>query len=886
LVKRVNKLFQNRKMKLKFTGLIFILLILGFNSNAQVSIGSKIVDYSNPKEYFIGGITVSGVKYLDNNALIMLSGLSVGDKIRIPGDQTAKAIENLWKQGLFGNIIITVTKVEGTQVFLNINLKERPRMSSFSFKGVKKSEIDKIREKLKLTRGDVITNNMLLRAKNSIKTYFIEKGYLDTEVVIDVKEDTSRVNHVKLVFNIDKKEKVKIKNINIYGNTHFTNEKVKSFLKETKEKGNFRPMDDFESLVYNVVKDAATLKFDDMVEYTRSYFNKNIKLRIFKASKFIRDNYEEDKVSLIQAYNKEGYRDALIVKDSVYRNQDGTVNIDITINEGDRYYFGNIYWVGNTKYPDALLDKILRIQKGDVYNYELLNKNLTFNENEDDVSSLYMNDGYLFFSAKPVEVGVHNDSIDIEVRIYEGKQATIKKISIKGNTRTNDHVIIREMRTVPGQLFSRSDIIRTTRELAQLKYFNAETINPNIVPDPVDGTVDIEYQLEETSSDQIELSGGWGYGRIIGTLGVSFNNFSLKNIFKTKMWRPVPTGDGQKLSLRLQSYGQGYISYSFSFTEPWLGGKKPNAFTVSYYHSVYSYGSGRNTPDWHRFKTDGVTIGLGRRLTWPDDYFSLYTAINFQRYDLYQYTQIFTFGNGTGTYNNISFNVTLARNSIDFPIYPRNGSNVSVSVDFTPPFSGFSSRNYATLDDTEKYTWLEYHKWNLLAAYFTPIYKNLVLMARAKFGFLGAYNNSLGVTPFERYYLGGDGLSGYNNMDGRELIGMRGYGNNTLTPNYWRSSNVGGTVYDKFTLELRYPLSLNPSATIYVTSFLEAGNDWLEFEDFNPFRAYRSAGVGLRVFLPMFGILGLDWGYGFDPVPGLPNANKGQFHFSINQSID
>jgi len=886
LVKRVNKLFQNRMMKLKFTGIIFLLLILGFNANAQVSIGGGIVDYANPKEYFIGGITISGVKYLDNNALIMLSGLSVGDKIRIPGDQTAKAIENLWKQGLFKNIIITITKVEGTQVFLNIDLKERPRMSSFSFKGVKKAEIDKIREKIKLTRGDVVTDNLLLRAENSIKSYFIEKGYLDTEVDIDVKEDTTRVNHVKLVFNIDKREKVKIKNINIYGNTHYTDEKVKSFLKETKEKGNFKPMDGFESLLITAVKDAATLKFDDLVEYTRKYFNRNIKLRIFKASKFIKDNYEEDKVNLIQAYNKEGYRDAIIVKDSVYRNPDGTISIDITLNEGDRYYFGNIYWVGNTKYPDALLNKVLRIQKGDIYNYELLNQNLTFNQNEDDVSSLYMNDGYLFFSARPVEVGVHNDSIDIEIRIYEGKQATIKNVTIKGNTRTNDHVIIREIRTVPGQLFSRSDIIRTTRELAQLKYFNAETINPNIVPNQVDGTVDIEYQLEEVSSDQIELSGGWGYGRIIGTLGVSFNNFSLKNIFKSKMWRPVPTGDGQKLSLRLQSYGRGYISYSFSFTEPWLGGKKPNAFTLSYYHSVYSYGAGRNTPDWHQFKIDGVTIGLGRRLTWPDDYFTLYNAINFQRYDLYQYTQIFTFGGGTGTYNNISFNVTLARNSIDFPIYPRNGSNVSVSVDFTPPFSGFTNRNFAELDDIQKYQWLEYHKWNLLAAYFTPVYKNLVIMARAKFGFLGAYDKELGVTPFERYYLGGDGLSGYNNMDGRELIGMRGYGNNTLTPNYWRSSNVGGTIYDKFTLELRYPLSLNPSATIYVATFLEAGNSWLKFKEFNPFQAYRSAGVGLRVFLPMFGILGLDWGYGFDPVPGLPNANKGQFHFSINQSID
>ncbi|MEZ5197741.1 MAG: BamA/TamA family outer membrane protein [Bacteroidales bacterium] len=581
-----------------------------------------------------------------------------------------------------------------------------------------------------------------------------------------------------------------------------------------------------------------------------------------------------------------GYRDAFILRDSIYRNSDNTVSIDMVLNEGNQYYFRNINWVGNTKYTDEYLDRVLRITKGDIYNWELLNANLTFNQNEDDVSSLYMNDGYLFFQANPVEVQVDNDSIDLEIRIYEGKQATINKVSVRGNTRTNDHVIVRELRTRPGQLFSRSDIIRTTRELAQLKYFNPEAINPDIRPNPAEGTVDIEYQVEETSSDQIELSGGWGYGRIIGTLGVSFNNFSLNKILKRKAWRPVPTGDGQKLSLRVQSYGAGYISYSASFTEPWLGGKKPNSFSVSYYHSLYSNGLAKDSPDRRSFVTNGITVGLGKRLTWPDDFFQLYMAANFVRYDLDNYTQVFTFGTGTGYYNNISFNVTLSRNSIDQPIYPRTGSLVSLSLDFTPPYSAFSDRNFATLEDNEKYKWMEYHKWGFVTTYFTPIYKNLVVMARAKFGFLGHYDPTIGNTPFERYFMGGDGLSVYNNLDGREIIGMRGYGNETLTPNYWRSSNVGGSIYSKYTFELRYPLSLNPSATIYVTSWLEAGKAWANFDDFNPFNVYKSAGFGVRVYLPMFGILGLDWGYGFDDVPGLPNANQGQFHFSINQSID
>lgn len=874
-------------MRIKISGLVLVLWIAVTAVYGQVNLGDlEELDYANPKKYEIGGITIAGVKYLDNSVLITLSGLTVGDVVSIPGEKISKAIRNLWDQGLFENVIISISNVQGNLVFLEIELQERPRMSTFSFGGIKKSEADNIRDEIKLASGDVVTDNMIIRTKNTITDYFTEKGYLDTDVKITQIVDSLRINHVRLQIDIDKKEKVKIKSINISGNTEFEDQKVKKYLKETKEKGTFTPFANLEGLIFNVVKDIVTLKFTKVADDVNDYGNENVKLRIFKSSKFIKEKYDEDLATLINKYNSVGYRDAKILSDSMYRNPDNTVSIDLKLNEGSKYYFRDISWVGNTKYPDAFLNRVLRVEKGDIYDWELLNSNLSFNKTEDDVSSLYMNDGYLFFQANPVEVLVENDSIDLEIRVYEGKQAIINKVSVSGNTRTNDHVVVRELRTRPGQLFSRADIIRTTRELAQLRYFNPETINPNIQPNPADGTVDITYEVEETSSDQIELSGGWGYGRIIGTLGVSFNNFSLRNVLNLKKWRPVPTGDGQKLSLRVQSYGKGYISYSASFTEPWLGGKKPHSLTLSYYHSLYSNGYPKDDLLRQSFVIDGITVGVGRRLTWPDDYFTLYTGVNFQRYKLQNYTQIFTFGNGTGTYNNISLSIILARNSVDQPIYPRNGSLVSVGIEFTPPFSGFSSTNYSELSDTEKYKMIEYHKWLIQAAYYTPITGNLVLMARAKFGFLGHYNSAIGTTPFERFYLGGDGLSGSNNLDGREIVGMRGYGNETLTPEYYKQSNQGGTIYSKYTLELRYPLSLNPNATIFVATFLEAGNAWAKFDDFNPFSVYKAAGFGVRVYLPMFGLLGLDWAYGFDTVPGLPDAARGQFHFSINSSID
>lgn len=876
---------------LRIYGLISLALISFLirpnQSFSQVSLGDgTIVDYTRPIEYVIGGITVTGAEYLDKNVLVMLAGLNVGEKVTIPGEEISKAIKKLWDQGLFENIGIYITDVQGENVFLEMRLKERPRLSRFSLKGINKTEADNLREKIKITRGDVITESLLMNTKHRIKEHFRDKGFLDTEVDIKQTPDTTRANNVILDIVIQKNSRVKIKKIHVYGNKEFNAQKIKNTLKETKEMGKFNPLQDIELALLYDLREIIRLNPQGVADSTMAHLNRTVKIRIFKPSKFIQNKYEEDLMKVIAKYNNIGYRDAVISRDSLYRNNDKTLSIDLYIDEGPQYYFRNITWVGNTKYTAEQLNNVLKIKKGDLYNREILETNLSFNPNEQDVSSLYLDDGYLFFAADPVEVKVENDSIDLEIRIREGKQARINKVSISGNTKTNDHVVIRELRTRPGQLFSRTDIIRTTRELAQLRYFDPEKIVPDILPNAADGTVDITYKVEEASSDQIELSGGWGYGRIIGTLGLSFNNFSLHKIFTAGAWRPVPSGDGQKLSLRLQSYGKGYLSYSASFTEPWLGGKKPNAFSVTFWHSLYSNGKSKKDPLRADFVINGLTLGLGKRLTWPDDFFTLYQAITLQRYDLYQYSQIFVFGSGTGTYNNFNYNIIFGRNSISQPIFPTYGSEVSVSLELTPPYSFFNNKDYSIMEPEEKYKWIEYHKWKVNATFYTEIFSKAVIMTRAKLGFLGMYNQDIGITPFERFYLGGDGLSGYNNLDGREIIGMRGYRNETITPDYYLNKNIGGTIYAKYTLELRYPLSLNPSATIFALAFLEGGNSWLGFADYNPFAIYRSAGFGVRVFLPMFGLLGLDWGYGFDPVRGIPSANGSQFHFSINSSID
>ncbi len=890
----MNKLLQ-AKYKILITSIFTMLfsLYVSHNAFAQINISQQglELDYTKPQTYEIGGIEIEGIKYLDERALVMISGLKIGDKIAIPGEDISKAIKKLWKQGLFDDISVSASKVENGRVFLVITLSERPRLSGFSIKGLKKNDVDNIRDKIKLTSGDVVTDNLLVRTKQTIKKYFDDKGFLNAKIDIQQTPDAKRRNSVLLNIYVKKNTKVRIERIVFHGNQTLSDEQLKIAMKETKEAGIGKPLYNMEKLAWQLAKDAVTLRHQNIQDDLKSYYDKNIKLRIFKTSKFKAKQYEEDKVKVIEKYNRLGYRDAKIVSDTTYIGKKDRMMIDINVDEGQKYYFRDVKWVGNTVYSNDQLAEILQIRKGDVYNKDLLTTNLSFNQNGPDVSSLYLDNGYLFFNAEPVEVKVENDSIDYEIRIQEGEQARLKNVRVLGNTRTNDHVIIRELRTRPGQLFDRSAIIRTQRELAQLKYFDPEKLGVDPKPDLNDGTVDLEYTVEETSSDQIELSGGWGYGRIIGTLGLSFNNFSLRNIFNKKAWRPIPTGDGQKLGLRGQTYGRGYFSYSISFTEPWLGGKKPNALSVSYYHSKYANYSRRlgivpGSENYGYFVIDGFNIGLGKQLHWPDDFFSLYQGIKLQRYKLKNY-KILKVGDGNGKFHNIAYNIALSRNSTDRPIYPRNGSDINISLDVTPPYSLLNGRDYSKMTENERFKWIEYHKWKVKGAFYSSVVGDLVLSTRFQFGFLGLYNRKIGLTPFERFHLGGDGLSGYNNIDGRELISMRGYSNESLTPDYYKSRDAqGGTIYNKYTLELRYPVSLNPSATIYFLTFLEAGNCYPDFKNYNPFSIYKSTGFGVRVFLPMFGLLGLDWGYGLDDVPGLPNASGGQFHFSINQSID
>lgn len=878
------------KYRMKFKLLLFPLFVLLLaipQAYSQITIGSdESLDYNNPKEYSIGGITVTGVQYLDPNVLVMVSGLQVGQKVKIPGEQITSGIEKLWRQGLFENVRIVASKIEGDVIFLEIQLTERPRLSKFSFSGVKKSEADDLREEIKLVSGDVVTDNMIIRTKNQIKKHFNDKGYLNTEVTIEEKHDTTKLNNVSLKIIVNKKNKIRIGTINFHGNSALPARRLKAAMDETRERTTFHPLRNLDKLLYNSALNFLKMDMNGIADYAADWYADNLKIRIFKSSKFIRTSYHDDKKKIIDEYNSKGYRDAFIERDSVYRNDDRSVNIDLWVNEGKKYYYRNITWVGNTKYTADFLNSVLRIRKGDTYNQEMLETNLSYNPNGFDVSSLYLDEGYLFFSAQPVEIKVEHDSIDLEIRIYEGKQARINKVSVLGNDRTNDHVIIRELRTRPGQLFSRAEIIRTQRELAQLRYFNPEKLGIDYTPNAQDGTVDLEYKVEETSADQVELSGGWGYGRIVGTLGFSFNNFSAKRLFKKGAWKPIPSGDGQKLSLRFQTYGSGYISASASFTEPWLGGKKPNAFTTSFYYSRYTNGLSSDDESFASFVIHGLGFSLGRRLEWPDDFFTLYQSINLQRYSLKNYSSIFSFGNGNGNFNNLSYTLALGRRSDDNPIFPRKGSDLNLSLEVTPPYSLFSGKNYKNISENEKYEWIEYHKWKFYGSWYNQIVGDLVLAVKTKFGFLGMYNSDIGITPFERFYMGGDGLSGYNNLDGREIIALRGYGNESILPEYFSSTNVGGTIFSKYTLELRFPLSLNPNATIYALGFFEGGNTWSKFSKFNPFNIYKAAGLGMRIYLPMFGILGLDYGYGIDDVPGNPNANGGQFHFSINQSID
>ncbi len=826
----------------------FLLLFFFAGLHAQVADSVEVYDYSNPTDYEIGGITVTGADYSDDNALIGISGLRVGDKIRVPGSDIPRAIKALWKLRLFTDVQIIKEKTIGEVIFLEIKVQERPRLSTFSYKGAKKSYHDDLNEEVNkfLLKGGIVTENVKVNAAEAIEGYYEGKGFLDAQVAIEEIPDTTRVNSVKLRFNVDPGNKVKIQDIFIVGNDEVKEKKLEKQMEGTKEKR-----------------------------------------RLFSGSKFIRDDYETDKDNIITFYNKQGYRDARILSDSLWREDDGDLVIQINLDEGNRYYFRNLEWKGNSIYDAETLDRVLGIREGDVYNNELLETRLRFSQDGRDVSSLYMDNGYLFFNVEPTEVAVVGDSIDLELRIYEGPQATIDKVVISGNDRTHEHVIRRELRTIPGEKFSRSDIIRSQREIVNLGYFNPETLGINTPVNPQRGTVDIEYDVEEKPADQLELSAGWGgQRRVIGTLGVSFNNFSMRNVFKKGAWRPLPMGDGQRLSVRAQTNGQFFQSYNLSFTEPWLGGKKPNSFTVAGFYNRFAFGNS-NSPDFQKFDIIQGTISLGTRLKWPDDNFVSSTALNIQTLNLNNWAQgLFITDEGelvtNGSYNNFSIKQTFARSTINDPIFPREGSRFSLAVQFTPPYSLFNNRSYSDLPTEERFRFLEYHKWRFDAEWYTSIVGKLTLKAEAKIGILGAYNDDIGVSPFERFQLGGDGLNNQafgGGFAGVDIISLRGYEVRDLEANLSEfGSTVATPIFDKFTVELRYPISLNPSSTIYVLAFAQGGNAWRTIEDFNPFDLRRSVGFGFRVFLPMFGTLGFDYGIGFDKDP---NTADGLGDFNI-----
>ena len=825
--------------------------------NAQDSIvNTNSIDYTQPKDYILADISIKGIKFLSKSTITDISALKINQIISIPGNDISIAINKLWKQNLFSDIKIEYDKIINDSIYLNIILKEYPRLSKFKFKGdISKSNITTLKDDLKLMRGKVLTQNLIKNSVNKIRKFYTDKGYLNVSVKHIVAKDSTSANASILIFDINKYDKVKIKDIIVYGRKEIVNTN-KSFFNN-------------KDTVYAI----SNKRLKKRMKETKV---KN-KWRFFKVSKFINSNYEDDKNNIIEEYNNKGYRDAKIISDTTYLNEDNTITIEITLEEGEPYLFGDISFIGNTRYTNEQLSSQLGIDKGEVFNQSILDSRLFGSQEGTDISSLYLNDGYLFFNATPVEIATNNNTIDIEVRLYEGEQARLNKISVQGNTKTQDHVIMRELRTRPGDLFKRSDIMRSQRELAQMQYFDPEAFDVKIDPNPARNEVDVTYIVSEKSSDQIQLQGGWGGGRVVGSLGLTFNNFSSRNIFNGSKWRPLPSGDGQRLSLTARSNGAYYQNYMMSFTEPWLGGKKPTSLSVSLSKSVSS--NGLTGDERQEIQVSGLSLGIGKRLKNPDDYFTLYNGLNFIQYKLSNSQSFFSFRNGES--NNVNYQINLGRNSVDQLNYPRQGSNFLLSIKLSPPYSMFDNvDDYSSLTDQEKYKWVEYYKWKFKATWFSPFTEKLILATKTEFGFLGGYNDQLGISPFERFYVGGDGLSGMGYMnDGRELVALRGYSNNSLSP------QTGATIYNKYTAEIRYALSLNPTSTMYALAFLEAGNAWEDFDNFNPFGIKRSVGIGVKIMLPMIGMMGLDYGWGLDEIIGNPDANGGQFHFSIGQNF-
>jgi outer membrane protein insertion porin family len=876
---------------MKNTLLAFVLFIFTASAIGQTPkfTAPEYLDYEKARDYTIMGITITGVKFLQTNYLVNISGLTVGQEITIPGSDITKAIDKFWSLGLFSDVKILTTKIEGRGIYLEFQLTEQPRLTRLKVEGLNKNDTKDVEEKIKLKPGNQITENVLNNTVTIIRKHFLDKGFFKCKVDIIQKADTTSGNKVYLNIMVDKGKKVKISDINFIGNKAFTDGRLRKTMKKTKQRS----------------------------------------INIFKPSKYIDAEYKEDKKKFIAFYNKHGYRDAKILNEKLVDLNKKRIGLEITIDEGIIYYIRNISWIGNTKHSSESLSRVLGMKKGDVYDQSFLDKRLF--SDEDAVNSQYMDEGYLFFSLDPVELNIDGDSIDLEMRISEGNPATINRILIKGNSKTNEHVIRREIRTIPGELFSRTDIIRSVRELAAMGHFNPENITPNPLPNLSDGTVDIEYSLEERSNDQLEVSGGWGGYGFVGTIGLRFSNFSARKMLDLKSWRPVPTGDGQTLSVRAQSNGAYYQAYNLSFVEPWFGGKKPNSFSTSLYYTITKpyRRIGEGTSNGY-FKVLGASVGLGRRLTWPDDFFVFYSEIGYQRYSLKDWGMNFIINNGFSQV--IDLNLSLSRSSQDQMIYPRKGSAFSFGLQLTPPFSLFRKENFWQISSAEesmirdnvinshpefndeqikqytltekesrenakKYKFIEYHKWTFNSAWYTNLFANFVIAAKSEFGYLGYYNKKIGPSPFEKFDVGGSGMMGYN-LYGTDIVALRGYPDGTLTPtevverNGQQVAIDNGNLYVKYTLEMRYPFTLNPSATIFGLVFAEGGNAWQRFDQFNPFSIKRSLGVGLRAFLPMFGMLGIDWGWGFDvPNKGysateLQRGYHGpEFHFTMGQQF-
>lgn len=874
-------------------------LLVWVNTQAQdvrygVNAGEGIqIDYTNPREYEIAEINFTGLRALEEIALISFTGIRVGDKIRIPGRAISDAIKKLWNQGIIADVQFWLTKVEGNKAFLEVRVTERPKVMSFDIVGVNSTQEADLKEKIGVI-GKVASSPLIKNSEITIKNFFIEKGYLNTEVITEQVTDTTSVNGTKLVFRVDRKSKVKINEINFEGNETFEGSQLKKTFNKTNEKPRFWLVSRLFEQVFNATPKSIGRFIDSTEEVTnqdfKDFINQNVKLNILKASKFLDKEYQEDKKQLINFYNSKGYRDAEIVEDEIIKLDDEFINLKVKIDEGSKYYIRNIDWVGNFKYTDEYLDTKLGIQKGDVYNRQRIEERTVFDgQSGDDIQSLYQDDGYLFFRLEVVEVRAENDSIDLEMRMSEGEQATIKRIIIKGNERTSDHVVLREIRTLPGQKYSRKELIRTVRELGQLGYFDPEQVSPQPIPNIQDGTVDIIYNLVEKSSDQIQLSGGFGgpFG-FVGTVGLTLNNFSIRNFNDFDKWRPYPSGDGQKFNIQVQSNGRRFQNYSMSFIEPWLGGRKPNNFTVSFNRTVnrqIDFFGGNELLGF--LKSTGISVGLGRRLTWPDDYFQIQNSFRFQIYDVFNFGN--TLGFSSGRSNAFTFNTNISRSNIDNPTFPRYGSQFTLSVNATPPWSVLNpSRFEGDITDQERYKFVEYHKWMLDLSFFVPLNSKFVINTRAHIGFIGTYSNRTDSGPFERFFLGGNGLNGAQNfVIGQEIIALRGYEDNSIVPVDPTSGFRGGTIYNKFVAEIRYPVSTQPTSTIYLLAFGEAGNTWNNTDDFVTRKLFRSAGLGARIFLPAFGLLGIDWAYGFDEDNSLqrPIAGGSQIHFSIGQQI-